>query len=110
MSRSISRTVCVIQHVASEPPGLLADVLREGGWELRMIRTYRRDAVPERLDSDRGLVIMGGPMGVYDTDRHPFLETEQRLISDAVALHRPVLGICLGSQLLAAALGGSVVS
>lgn len=110
MRQPASRTVCVIQHVASEPPGLIADVLRDGGWELRIIRTYRRDAVPECLDSDRGLVIMGGPMGVYDSDRHPFLETEQKLIADALSLRRPVLGICLGSQLLAAALGGSVAS
>jgi GMP synthase (glutamine-hydrolysing) len=110
MRRTPSRTVCIIQHVAAEPPGLIGEVLRAGGWELRTIRTYRREAVPDRLESDRGLVIMGGPMGVYDTDQCPFLVTEQRLIADALALRRPVLGICLGSQLLAAALGAAVVS
>jgi GMP synthase (glutamine-hydrolysing) len=74
-----------------------------------MVRTYRRETVPDRIGSDRGLVVMGGPMSVYDSEQHPFLETELKLIADALARNRPVLGVCLGSQLLAATLGAAVV-
>lgn len=109
MAHAHTRSVCVIQHAAAEPPGLIARSLRSEGWDLRMIRTYRGDAVPERLGSDRGLVVMGGPMSVYDSEQYPFLEAELTLIADALARSRPVLGVCLGSQLLAAALGAAVM-
>lgn len=104
------RAVRVIQHVAAEPPGLLAEVLRAEGWRMEVTRTYRHERVPETLGSERGLVILGGPMGVYDSAEHPSLESERRLIRDALARDRPVLGICLGSQLLAAELGAAVVA
>jgi GMP synthase (glutamine-hydrolysing) len=55
-----------------------------------------------------GLIVMGGPMGVYEQDKYPFLLDEMRLIESALTLGRPVLGVCLGSQLLAAALGAEV--
>lgn len=103
------RTVCVIQHVAAEPPGRIAQVLRSEGWELRMVRVYRREPVPDDMGSDSGLVVMGGPMSVGEADRYPFLKAEQRLIADALARQRPVLGVCLGSQLLASVLGAAVV-
>lgn len=103
-------TVLVIQHVACESPGLVKEVLEQEGWELNHIRIHRHDPVPANLGSGRGLVILGGPMGVHDGDRYPFLNAEQRLIEAALRLDRPVLGICLGSQLLAATLGASVVS
>jgi GMP synthase (glutamine-hydrolysing) len=55
-----------------------------------------------------GLIVMGGPMGVYDQAQHPFLHDEMRLIESALTLSRPILGVCLGSQLLAAVLGAEV--
>ncbi|MBI4482983.1 MAG: gamma-glutamyl-gamma-aminobutyrate hydrolase family protein, partial [Acidobacteria bacterium] len=55
-----------------------------------------------------GLIVMGGPMGVYDRARYPFLVDEMRLMEQALQARKPVLGVCLGSQLLAATLGGAV--
>lgn len=109
MNRRKHRWVCVIQHSAAEPPGRIAEVLRAAGWELRLIRTYRREEVPERLKEERGLVVLGGPMSVYDKTRFPSLAAERQLIGDALARHLPVLGIGLGSQLLATTLGATVV-
>lgn len=109
MKRRNHRSVCVIQHAAAEPPGLVGDILRREGWEVRLIRTYRRESVPERLREERGLVVLGGPMSVYDKTRFPTLAAERQLIGDALARHCPVLGLGLGSQLLAATLGATVV-
>ncbi len=102
------KSVCVLQHVAAEPPGLIAEVLKSKGITLDYVRPFKGDVMPTRLDDYAGLVVMGGPMGVYEQDQYPFLRREIRLIQDAVSRQRPVLGVCLGSQLLAAALGAPV--
>lgn len=62
------------------------------------------------MDRYNGLVVLGGPMNVDETDRYPHLDTEVRLIREAIANDIPVLGICLGAQLIAKALGGDVTS
>jgi len=97
--------VLIVQHEPFEGPGTLRDALR--GCELRLVRTFARDPVPAELEED-GLVVLGGGMGVYEADRYPHLRDETRLLRAAVAGGQPVLGICLGSQLLATASGGSV--
>lgn len=97
----------VLQHVAVEGPGLIGEVLAARGVRLDLVRIFAGEPVPARLEHD-ALVVMGGPMGVYDADRHPHLAAELRLLEHACAAARPVLGTCLGSQLLAAALGARV--
>jgi GMP synthase (glutamine-hydrolysing) len=99
------KRILVVQHEPFEGPGTLAEALSR--CELRVVRTDEGDAVPAALDAD-GLVVLGGGMAVYEADRHPHLRDEMRLLANAVRAGRPVLGICLGSQLLAAALGGKV--
>jgi GMP synthase (glutamine-hydrolysing) len=71
-------------------------------------RIDRGEPVPADLRGMAGLVVMGGPMGVYEAEVHPHLLAEQRLIESALRLELPVLGVCLGSQLLAATLGARV--
>lgn len=97
--------VLVVQHEPGEGAGTLAAHL---GKEVRLVRPFAGEPVPRTLEGARGLVVLGGGMGVYEQDRLPHLRAEIELLKSAVAAGRPVLGICLGSQLLAAALGGTV--
>ncbi len=100
-----------IQHVDFEGLGIIAEVGREHGVRFDMARPYRGQALPtpeQLLERYQGLVVMGGPMGVYEAQEYPFLQQEQQLLAAAVGADRPVLGVCLGAQLMAAALGGSV--
>lgn len=101
-------TVWVIQHAACETPGTIAEVLRAKGVGLRFIRPFAGDPLPRRLEAADGLILMGGPMSVYEHAQYPFLREERRLIEHALREGKPVLGVCLGSQLLAATLGASV--
>ena len=91
----------VIQHEPGEGVGTLGPLLRD----VRLVRTFAGDAVPRTAEA---LVVLGGGMGVYDRDRLPHLSDEIRLLRDCLERGRPVLGICLGSQLLASALGAEV--
>lgn len=100
--------IVVLQHVACETLGTIADVLAERRIDARYVRTFAGESVPPTMDGTTGLIVMGGPMGVYDTDQFPFLHDEIHLIQRAVEAKKPVLGICLGSQLIAAALGARV--
>ena len=104
----------VLRHVEHEHIGTLARALEHEGMQYRYIDVFRGEPVPENLVGSLGslgflgLIVMGGPMGVYEADRYPFLLQEQNLIREAIQAERPVLGICLGAQLVAAALGARV--
>ena len=101
-------SVWVLQHTPSEKLGTIEDVLRGRHIGFDYIETYAGQAVPGEMADKSGLIVMGGPMGVYEHPQYPFLRDEMRLIESALALGKPILGICLGSQLLAAALGAEV--
>jgi GMP synthase (glutamine-hydrolysing) len=102
------RSVCVLQHFPSENLGTIEDVLRDHRIGFNYIKSSEGEPVPGEMADQAGLIVMGGPMGVYEQARFPFLHDEMRLIESALALGRPVLGVCLGSQLLAAVLGAEV--
>jgi len=101
-------SVLAIQHVEPETTGLIGDVLAAEGARLTTVRVFEGEPVPAHIAPHDALVVMGGPMGVYEADRHPHLAAEIELIRRAVESDIPVLGVCLGSQLLAAALGATV--
>ncbi len=97
----------VAQHAPHEGPGLLGPVLDEAGVDTVVVRLDRGEVLPAPGGLG-GVIVMGGGMGVHDTDAFPWLEDERRWIADALASGVPVLGVCLGAQQLAAALGASV--
>ncbi|MBI2955080.1 MAG: gamma-glutamyl-gamma-aminobutyrate hydrolase family protein [Chloroflexi bacterium] len=101
-------TVWALQHFHCETLGSIADALEAEGVSWRYVRTFAGQAIPEQMGDAAGLVVMGGPMGVYERSRYPFLLDEIRLIEQALRNEKPVLGVCLGSQLLAATLGARV--
>lgn len=100
--------VLVVQHSAPETLGIIADVFQERGVSDQYVRPFQGEQVPADLKGVDGLVVLGGPMAVRDQEIHPFLRQELALIGHALQAHKPILGVCLGSQLLAAALGARV--
>ncbi len=97
----------MFQHAASEHPGSFREVMAARGAAMRPVELDAGEAIPPAADFD-ALLVMGGPMDVWQTAAHPWLLAEQDFIRDWVAAGKPYLGICLGAQLLAAACGGTV--
>jgi GMP synthase-like glutamine amidotransferase len=97
----------VLQHVPFEGPAAIADWAGRRGHALAVSHLYQNDPLPALADFDR-LVVMGGPMSVGDTDAYPWLADELQYIAEAIAAGRSVIGVCLGAQLIAAALGARV--
>jgi GMP synthase (glutamine-hydrolysing) len=97
-----------MQHHRAEGLGLIGDALADAGHAWQYVRVFDGHPVPQALTGAAGLILMGGPMGVYEQDRYPWLRDEIRLIESAIKEEKPILGICLGSQLIAAALGARV--
>jgi GMP synthase-like glutamine amidotransferase len=96
-----------LQHAEHEDLGCIGPWLRGHGHRVTGTRLHRGDELPDAHDFD-WLIVMGGPMNIYEHDRHPWLIREKFLIRDACVKKKKVLGICLGAQLVADVLGGAV--
>lgn len=95
------------QHAPFEGLACIGDWVRSKGHTLTATHWYSHPALPELEQTDM-LIVMGGPMGVYEEEQYPWLVAEKEFIRRAIAAGKPVLGICLGAQLIAAALGAKV--
>jgi len=104
----MKKTVLILLHMPHEPGGTLETALARAGLEFRYVDLQQE--IPDRLPLDRtaGLVVLGGPMNVDEVDRYPFLASDVLWIGEALDMDLPILGICLGSQLLAKTLGSRV--
>jgi GMP synthase (glutamine-hydrolysing) len=100
--------VLIIKHVEIEGPGLIENCLRQERIPYQILTLEPGRPLP-RLDNLSHIVILGGPMNVYEEDRYSFLKDEDLFIKEAIQRGKFVLGICLGAQLIAKALGARVI-
>ncbi len=99
--------ILVFQHVAIEHPGSFRDFMRDAGHTMHAVELDDGEPIPDLAGYDI-LLVMGGPMDVWEEDIHPWLKAEKAAIRAWVCAGRPYLGMCLGEQLLAVAMGGAV--
>jgi GMP synthase-like glutamine amidotransferase len=97
----------IFQHMPFEKPGSIEPWLRDAGYDISYTFFYENEVIPQVNDIDF-LVIMGGAMSVNDEEKLPWLVREKQFIREFASSEKPVLGICLGSQLIASALGAKV--
>jgi len=102
--------IVVFEHHAMETSARLGQVLRDHGFRLRTVRLYAGDAIPPDLDDVDGIISMGGPMNVDQTADYPWIEQECAYLKAGHEANLPIVGICLGAQLIAHALGGKVTA
>lgn len=97
----------ILQHVAFEGPGKILEILKERGHRIHIIRLYEGDALPDVAEVDFA-VLMGGPMSVLDESEYPYFVDEKEFCRKLTYLGRPMLGICLGAQMIANAHGAAI--
>lgn len=108
----MSRTCLALQHLSFEDLGTLEPVLRQAGFDIQ----YRQAGVDDLRSAEAAqawaqadlVVVLGGPIGVYESDRYPFIADELALVKARLKAQRPLVGICLGAQMMAAASGERV--
>jgi len=98
----------VLQHIECEDLGTIANAMSQRGIGYKYVRLFDGEPVPYDPGNYSGMIILGGPMNVYEEDKFPYLKDEDILIKKAVKNDMPVLGICLGGQLIAKATGAKV--
>jgi len=101
--------IYVLQNHPVENLGTIAEALEGAALAWQYVRVHEGHRVPPEMRGAGGLIVMGGPMAVYQADKYPFLRDEMRLIEQAITEDIPVLGVCLGAQIVAAALGARVI-
>jgi GMP synthase-like glutamine amidotransferase len=101
--------ILIIKHVGNEGPGLVRTYFESQGWPLEIVDFSNGDGLPSNLDDIAAVVMLGGPMNVYEEEKYPFLKNEDDFISRLIIEDIPFFGICLGAQLLAKACQGRVL-
>ena len=102
------KKILVLQNIGCENLGTMEAAIKNRNMEYHYIQLYNNDKVPENLSGYSALIILGGPMNVYETKQHPYLLDEERLIHEAINKKIATLGLCLGSQLIAKTAGAKV--
>ncbi|WP_024509114.1 glutamine amidotransferase [Bradyrhizobium sp. ARR65] len=102
------RSAVALRHVAFEDLGLLAPIMEREGWNVSFCEAAVDDLNHPSIRNADLLVVLGGPIGVYETESYPFITREIALLEQRMSRGLPTLGICLGAQLMAKALGSSI--
>ena len=100
------KPVAIIFHAARSDAGAVAEVAKHRNIPTQEIRPYLGETIPTP-DNFSAIVSLGGPQGAYQTDQYPYLQAEANFMKEALDASIPLLGICLGSQILGVAIGGS---
>jgi GMP synthase (glutamine-hydrolysing) len=103
-------SLLVFQHDRTEPPAVLGSILRDHGHRLRVVELFDGQPLPPDLDDVDGIVSMGGSPNVDQAAEYPWIAGEMALLKQAHDRSIPIVGVCLGAQLIAAALGGKVAA
>jgi GMP synthase-like glutamine amidotransferase len=110
MSDKNDRRVLVIQNVAIEGPGVIGPAMTAAGWELdTRLMDSRQTDLPSSLQGYQAMMILGGPMNVYEMETYPYLRHVDKLVVQGLERDLPMLGLCLGAQILAKNLGATVM-
>lgn len=108
MSPPNTRTLHYLQHVDAEDLAHISVWAEQHAFDISATRLHRGESLP-RVDAFDWLVVMGGPMNIYEETEHPWLSEEKRFIRQAIDANKTVVGVCLGAQLIADALGATIV-
>lgn len=106
--RILRDLILISEHISIEGGGTLVSYLENSGHVMRTVSLDHKGTFPRNIDRIKALVILGGPMNVDQEEEYPYLADELGFIKKAIVGNVPVLGICLGAQLIAKALGASV--
>ena len=103
-------SIAIVQQISLEPAGFFEELIQKAGFDYHYIRPFQGDVIPKpnQINNYAGYIFLGGPMSVNDQKDCPYLTDEILLIQEALGQQKPVLGICLGAQLIAAAAGQSI--
>jgi GMP synthase-like glutamine amidotransferase len=100
--------IVIIKHISIEGPGIISEFFKNIPWEIKTFELDRENRLPEDLCGINAIISLGGPMSVYEEEKYPFLKVEDKFLRKAIKEEIPILGICLGAQLLAKACGAKV--
>jgi GMP synthase (glutamine-hydrolysing) len=104
----MSKTCLAVRHVAFEDLGLLGPLVAARGYEIRYLDAGIEQLEAKTLIAPDLVVVLGGPIGVYEAETYPFITGEVAAVAARLRASKPMLGICLGAQMMAAALGARV--
>jgi GMP synthase-like glutamine amidotransferase len=107
--RAMNGKILIIKHVSNEGPGFIGTYFENQGWPLEFVDFSNGDVLPNTLEGIAAVVMLGGPMNVYEEGEYSFLKKEDDFITRLIIEEIPFFGICLGAQLLAKACQGRVL-